>query len=329
METLDRLCALLSEETAGALCKGAGNITEVRLRAGRPVQLLTTGGEYMAGRTLVAGEVARIAAALMDFSVYARESELRQGFFTLRDGCRAGVCGKVIPAPDGSVASLNGIGSLCVRVARALPGCAEALLREIIDHETGNLRSLLLLSPPGMGKTTMLRDIARGLSEAGICVGIADERHELAACVDGVPTMDVGPRTDVMDGGPKVETIPRMIRAMAPRAIVTDEIGGPGDAEALMEAARCGVAVVASAHTSSLADARGRSGIGRVVDSGLFGVVATLGGHPGNIVDIWRRPNEGRLGGDGAMDTGDVHRRRLHAVRPRHVRVTAAAHSDA
>ena len=329
METIDRLCALLPGEVAGAIRRRAADLREVRLRAERPIQLLDARGDCLVGEPISAAEIVRIAAALMDFSVYARESELRQGFFTMRDGCRAGVCGRVGIAPNGSIAAMTAIGSLCVRIARQLPGCARGLLDEVVDRENGRLRSLLLLSPPGMGKTTLLRDIARGLSAAGFCVGIVDERHELAACTDGMPTMDVGLRTDVMDGGPKAKTIPLMIRAMAPQVIVTDEIGGPGDAEVLMEAARCGIAVVASAHAANLADAHARAGIGRLVDSALFEVVVTLGGRPGNIVDIRRWPGEGRRYGHDAVYTGDLHRHRLHAVRTRRFRGASAAHDDA
>ncbi len=282
METLKRLAALLPEDAARLMEERAGGITEVRLRAGRPVQLVWVGGEALRGEPLSADGLRRIAAALMDYSYYARESELNQGFFTMNDGSRVGVCGRM--ACDGGEWRLTEIGSACVRVARPVPGCADALM-EVVDGPRG-LRSTLILSRPGMGKTTLLRDVARQLSESGRRVGLADERHELAACRMGAPTLDVGPRADVVDGGPKPRAIAALIRAMAPEAIVADEIGGLGDARALAEAARCGVAVVASAHAEDFDEALGRAALREALLGGTIRNVVLLGDRPGEIRQI-------------------------------------------
>lgn len=297
MDTLDRLSALLPEDAARVLATQRDHLTEVRLRAGRPVQLIWIGGEALAGGTLDEKALKSAVAALMDYSLYAREAELSRGFFTMRDGSRVGVCGRF--AMDGSDWRLTDVGSACVRVARPIPGCADALM-DAIDGQ-GGLRSALLLSAPGMGKTTLLRDIARRLSEAGRRVAIADERHEIAACHMGAPTLDVGPRTDVMDGCPRIVAIPALIRSMAPEVIVADEIGGPGDAEALADAARCGVRVVASAHAQSLEAALDRPALRDALTSGAFRVAALIGGQPGHVLKLYD------MDAGGGMPRGNPH----------------------
>lgn len=280
METIERLSALLPEAAAKRVSEQREALTEVRLRAGRPVNLAWPGGDALVGDPVDAGGLRLIAAALMDHSVYAREAELAQGFFTMGDGCRVGVCGRCVS--DGERDRLTDIGSLCVRVARAVPGCADALVQALRDPR--GLRSTLILSSPGMGKTTLLRDAARQLSESGCCVAIADERHELAACQNGVPTLDVGPRTDVLDGGLRARSIRQMIRAMAPDIVVVDEIGGERDAEALSDASRCGVTVLASAHADSFDSAIARPWLRHILECGAFRLVVLLGKRPGTII---------------------------------------------
>ena len=279
MTTLDRLLPMLPEDAARAARGCAGELREIRLRAGRSVQLVCGGGDLLASAIVDAARLRRIAAALMDYSVYAREDELSQGFFTLPDGCRVGVCGRLVG--DGDRLRLSAIGSICVRIARAVTGCADALVRKMIDGEA--LRSALILSPPGLGKTTMLRDAARQLSDGGYCVGIADERHEIAACCQGVPSMDVGARSDVIDGCLRSEAVRWLVRSMAPQLIAVDEIGGKEDAEAIADAARCGVAILATAHGASLSDIAARDCLEDLLGGGLVRVVVLLGGRPGQI----------------------------------------------
>ena len=198
METLNRLRALLPKEAAEQIALYGDALNEARLRAGRPVQLIFTTGEWLSREPLDAGALRRTLSSLMDHSLYAHEDELRQGYFTMPDGCRVGVCGR-LASEEGRVAALTAAGSACVRVRREVTGCAEPVLDAILEPGGGVL-SALIVSPPGMGKTTMLRELARRLSDGGKNVCIADERHELAACRDGVPTLEVGLRTDVKIG---------------------------------------------------------------------------------------------------------------------------------
>ena len=164
-------------------------------------------------------------------------------------------------------------GSFCFRIPREVRGCAAGILPYLVEGE--RVLSALILSPPGGGKTTLLREIARCLGEERE-VGLADERSELAACREGKPTLDVGEGTDVMDGLPKAEAIERMVRAMSPEVLVTDEIGAQEDCAALWNAARCGVALIASAHAGSVREAREKVGLGDLIRKGAFLRLAVL-----------------------------------------------------
>ena len=280
--SLMELAAFLPSRLAVEVEADCDRLTELRLRAGQPAQLVYAGTDRFVGEPLQPQLVRKIALSLMEHSYYAREEELAQGFFTMRNGFRVGVCGS-FARREGGGGSMRAIGSLCIRIARAIPGCAEEVIRQISG---GNqLVSTLILSRPGMGKTTILRDAARLLSQQGYMVGIADERHEIAACRDGVPTLDVGPRSDVVDGCPKAQAMEQLIRSMAPDVIVTDEIGNLQDSSSVREAARRGVAIVSSAHASNI-EVFVASGLGRLVRDGLFPCVILLEGRPGQIGQI-------------------------------------------
>lgn len=272
MRTLDRLRAMLGDIPE--------DVTEVRLRAGRPAQFRSARGDRF-GETVDVDRLRAILSTLADHSLYAREVDLREGFFTMGDGSRVGVCGRLLWA-DGRATGLASVGSLCVRVCREIRGAADGFYDQLFDGEGHTLRSALIVSGPGMGKTTALRDAARRLSEEGYNVCIADERHELAACVDGVPTLDVGPRTDVMDGCPKHVAVSRLLRSASPQVIVTDEIGSAEEAAALADAVKCGARLLASAHAGSLEQLLSR----RYIPAGAFDIAVLLGGKPGNVLEI-------------------------------------------
>lgn len=277
MDAMTGLFGLLPEalkRETGAL---PDDLIELRVRAGRPVQLVALSGEEFRGGAISASLTAETAQALAGHSLYAREEELKEGFFTIEGGCRVGVCGRTAML-EGRIAGLTHVGSVSVRVAREIKGAADPVMDLVC--ETGRPVNALVISPPGLGKTTLLRDIARQLSDGtggrrGVRVGIADERGELAGCSMGVPTLDVGRRTDVMDGCPKRIGMRLLVRAMSPEVIVTDELGHPDDAEAVLDAMRSGVRVIASVHARDETDARRRLG-GEL--AGLFERMIVLSG---------------------------------------------------
>lgn len=263
----------------------ADRLTAIRLRPGRPAQLVFYGGDELAGR-MERKEFEKTVSAMLGHSLYARQSELSRGYFTLPDGSRVGVCGNF--AADGP-RSLADIGAVNIRISREIKGCADAVIRYM-----DNARGALVVSPPGMGKTTLLRDIVRTLSYKGKNVCVADERDELAACIGGIPTLDVGPRTDVISGMQKHAAIMLAIRSCAPDVIVADEIGDEKDAEAILDALRCGVQVIVSAHGFSLDAGMMRPAVAEIVRIGAFDTGILLGPQPGKIAET-RKFDRGRL----------------------------------
>lgn len=268
----------LSEEIEKCVGEQWERLSEIRLRCNRPSRYRTIDGQELSGTTITAPKLLKIAHILMENSVYACEEELKEGFFTAEEGCRVGVCGKM-SLREGRVHMLSAIGSVCIRIPRAVKGCAD-VLKPYLDE------NLLVLSPPGLGKTTLLRDLARLASDSGRNVAIADERRELCACREGIPQLDVGERTDVIDGCPKAQAIPMLIRACAPDMIVADEIGKTEDAEVLLDAARCGVCIAASAHARSVDEAFARKYLADILKSGVFSRAILLGERPGRILEI-------------------------------------------
>ncbi len=273
----DQIAAYLTPEVRGALflarAEEAGRATELRLISGRPPLLCGRMARALCDAPVSQPDIERMAGAMLGHAAHARQEELRQGFVTLPGGFRAGLCGRAA-VKDGRLSALQEIGSIVVRIAREVRGAALPLLPAVLQGDMP--RSALIVSPPGFGKTTILRDLARLLSERGFPVAIVDERSEIAACDKGAPTMDVGPVTHVLDGCPKAEGIRLALRAVAPRVIITDELGDAADAAAVLEAARCGVAVIASAHARDARDAMDRPALRELVLSGAMETVIPL-----------------------------------------------------
>jgi stage III sporulation protein AA len=243
-------------------------ITEIRLRSKQPLILhFDQGARFVdaAGQLTTRREEAVIVPKeeiettlqiMSQASLYAIEEELRNGYLTLKGGHRVGFAGQAI-LEEGRVRSLKHLASLNIRIARQMPGVADRILPFII-HEN-RVYNTLIISPPRCGKTTLLRDVARQLSNgvrslqfAGVKMGIVDERSELAGAYEGIPQNDVGYQTDVLDACPKAEGMVMLIRSMSPEVIVVDEIGRDEDVYALREALQAGVSLIASIHGSSV-----------------------------------------------------------------------------
>ena len=246
-----------------------GRCEEIRLRIGQPLTVTLQGRERTLGdQRLSAEEVKDTLERATEYSVHTFADSLRQGFVTVRGGHRVGVCGQTA-VHDGSVCSFRHISSLNIRVARQIAGAADQALLDQLQ-EGAFLHSALVLSPPGRGKTTLLRDIARQLSDSGVRVSLADERSELAALYQGAPQLDVGRHTDVIDGCPKAQAAMMLVKTMSPQLLVLDEITAEPDIRAVTYAAHCGTAVLASAHAWDMDDFRSRPLYRQLLDSGIF-----------------------------------------------------------
>lgn len=249
---------LIVPEERGWTSSGVEEAWEVRLRPSQPAVAVKSSGIWRGTHILSPAEVSRAAQALCGHEMAARQRELTEGFLPLPGGHRLGVCG--VMGPRG----LWEITSLCVRLAHEIKGAGEGVFPLIRGF------SALIVGPPGAGKTTLLRDLARLYSLSGVPVGVADERGEIAACRGGMPQLDVGPMTDVVTGMDKGSALRLLLRSMAPRVLIADEIGGEKDAAALSEALRCGVTVLASIHGQSPADIRQRRGMENLPGPGGF-----------------------------------------------------------
>lgn len=245
------------------------NIQEIRLRAGKPVIVLWRGREVFLNAEgaftdnpvegYVAGE--RELNALLNhichYSPYAFEDEIRQGFVTVEGGHRVGIAGQVVLEGPDKVRTIKHVSYMNIRVAHEMKGVADKVLPFL--YENGSLKNALIISPPGCGKTTLLRDMVRQISDGnpygkGMSVGLVDERSEIAGSYLGCPQNDVGMRTDVLDACPKVLGMMLLLRSMSPKVIAIDEIGGKEDMEAMWQASYCGSRILATIHGEGMSD---------------------------------------------------------------------------
>ena len=278
-------------------------LEEVRLKTERPVLLRFDGCERFLGDGVLTDDPAsarpfsrqdmkKTMLLLSESSVYAFSEELRRGYITLPGGHRAGFAGRAV-LEKGALRTLKEISSVDLRVAREVKGAGKSVLSRL-PRTDGALPSTLLVAPPRAGKTTQLRDLTRLLSDGiGVRpfrVGLADERSELAATLSGVPQLDVGLRTDVVDGCPKAEAMLLLLRSMGPEVLVTDELGREEDGAALAEAAKCGVSVLATAHARDGAEARRRPLLRRLLNEGCFRGLVVLSRRqgPGTVEEVTR-----------------------------------------
>ena len=224
------------------------HLKEIRIRANRPMLLITDTEEISVGVEPDISELTAILQSLCKNSMYAFENSIREGFVTIEGGHRIGLAGRYMEEKG-----IVDIGSLNIRISCEMKGCANGIL-PYIKRTKKDIYNTLILSPPCCGKTTLLRDLARSLSWSGFNVGVVDERSEIAGSYMGVAANDMGPRCDIYDTCPKSTGIYMMLRAMSPDVIVTDEIGGNVDIAALRQASWAGVRLIASCHGFGEAD---------------------------------------------------------------------------
>ena len=252
---------ILSRDVRGVLEKEPlqfEKLQEIRLRVGHPVIVFYQGKEIIKPQTVTEKTIKETLDFVSNYSLYAYENELKQGFITVEGGHRVGMAGQVI-IENGRVKNLKQISSLNIRVSHEILGCADKILPYITYNK--QLYHTMIISPPRCGKTTLLRDLIRQISDGnkwvkGCTVGVVDERSELAGCYHGIPQNHMGMRTDVLDGCPKADGMLMLIRSMSPQVVAVDEIGAPEDVQAIKYAMHCGCKMLTTVHGESIDEIR-------------------------------------------------------------------------
>ena len=274
------------------------DIQEIRLRVHRPIVVYMGGCELFLDRdgrfttsiseasSATPDQLQRILEHICSYSLYAFEDELRQGFITVNGGHRVGVAGQVV-LEEGHVRNIKNISFLNIRISHEIKGAADKVLPEV--YRSGRLQNILIISPPGCGKTTLLRDLIRQVSDgnaygAGLTVGVVDERSELGGSFQGIPQNDLGMRTDVLDGCPKEEGMFLLLRSMTPQVIAIDELGSKEEFAQLLRACACGCRILATMHGEGPEDVKRRFGVDEEIWWRLFEQYILLGKEEGGCV---------------------------------------------
>ncbi|MBR1969706.1 MAG: stage III sporulation protein AA [Clostridia bacterium] len=265
-------------------CANENEIQEIRIMAERNCALVINGKTVDTNVFVSKSELSKIVEAMSRGSLYAMQHSLSNGFFTVRGGHRVGVCGRVT-AENGKITHMSEISSLCIRVSKEIKGASDVIMPHIENGD--KIYNTLLVSPPGAGKTTVLRDIARNLgNRKKVCV--VDERSEIADCRGGVPGNDIGKFTTVLDGAPKAEGMRILLRTMAPDVIITDETGSEMEEEAIEGVINCGVKLITTAHGYSERDVLKKKYLGALIENGVFERIVVLSSRkgPGTVEKI-------------------------------------------
>jgi stage III sporulation protein AA len=280
---------------------------EIRIRKNKPLMIalrntdyfVSEGGkvsESMKDAYMVTDEDVEVSLQFISqSSLYAYGDDIKNGYITIPGGHRVGITGKVISSM-GRVKTIKHISALNYRISKEIKGASDGVLRYIMAPDK-RVYHTLIISPPQCGKTTLIRDMARHLSNGsqklgfrGMKVTIIDERSEICGCFKGIPQNDVGVRTDILDSCPKAEGIIMAIRSMSPSVIITDEIGKVEDMEAIYQALKAGVSIITTVHGSSVEDIKLKPVLSDIMKNKMFERLIVLSARegPGTIEAIYQ-----------------------------------------
>ncbi len=251
----------------------ATELQEIRIRVDKPIILKLREKDIILQYNILQTEILQIVERLCENSIYAYKNQICEGFITIKGGHRVGLTGSCV-IENGKITNIKYISSLNIRIAREVKNCSTRILREIIDIENKTIYNSIIVAPPGRGKTTILRDIIRRLSDGieeinfrGKTCGVVDERGEIAAMYKGAPQNDVGIRTDIIENVSKNKGVHMLIRTMAPEIIACDEIGSKEDVEAIHYALYSGVKGIFTMHGKNVEDIKNNKQIYELIEN--------------------------------------------------------------
>lgn len=265
------------------------HMEEIRIKVDKPIYILSKGREYSiegeSNKKIDKELLNAIFNSILSYSAYAYQEELANGYITIEGGHRVGICGRAV-VEDKNVRAIKDISSLNIRRSREILGVSDPCMRFILRNKK-QIYNTIIVSPPKCGKTTLLRDIIRNLSNLGLKVGLCDERSEISGTYNGKAHFNLGSRTDILDGCPKEQGMMMLIRAMSPDIIATDEIGKREDVQGLEASLCAGINLLTTIHGNAYEDLL-NSGIGELIRNKTFDRIIYLSNHPatGSISSI-------------------------------------------
>ncbi|MHB9923928.1 stage III sporulation protein AA [Clostridium botulinum] len=249
-------------------------LQEIRFKIGRPIFFQIGNIEKLASYEVKREDIKSIVQRMSNYSIYSFEEEIKQGYLTIKGGHRVGICGRCV-IDEGKVKTIRDISSLNIRICREIYNASKLVMPYIVEN--GQVLNTIIISPPKCGKTTIIRDISKKISDGvdalslkGKKVSVIDERSEIAGSYNGVPQLDVGLRTDVLDNCPKSEGIVMAIRSMAPEVMICDEIGTYNDVESILIALNSGVSLITTIHGFGVEDIYNRPVFKEIVENKVF-----------------------------------------------------------
>lgn len=255
-------------------------VYEIRVKIGKPILVYSKDGENIINYIPTKEDMKGIMQKISSYSLYAYEEDIKQGFITIKGGHRIGIAGECI-MDKGEVKTIRNISSVNIRICTEVIGCSNKAMKYIFSDN--KVHNTIIISPPKCGKTTLLRDIARNISNGVNSVGLSgkkvvviDERSEIGACHFGIPQMNLGIRTDILDNCLKREGLIMSIRSLSPEVLICDEIGTKGDVEALVMAFNSGVNIITTIHGFTIEDLYKRKVFYDLLDNGIIERVITL-----------------------------------------------------